>query len=263
PGVASSDASNISTTGIERDGNWVINGEKTYITGAGDPRCAVMIVMVLTDPDAPKRQRHSQILVPTDTPGVEIVRPMQVFGTDDAPSGHMHLRFSDATVPLDHVIAGRGRGFEISQGRLGPGRVHHCMRAIGLAEKALDLMCRRGLERTAFRKPIAWLGGNPERIARARIDIDMARLLTLRTAWEIDNNGLDVARVWISKIKATVPAVVTRVIDDAIQLHGAAGLSQDTELATMYMAARALRIVDGPDEVHAMVVARDTLNPYR
>ncbi len=262
PGVASSDATNIATSAVLEDGKWVINGEKTYISGAGDERCRIMICMARTDPDGGRHAQHSQILVPMETPGVEVLRGMQVFGNDDAPHGHMHLRLRDVRVPEDHVILGRGRGFEIAQGRLGPGRVHHCMRALGVAERALSLMCRRGLSRTAFGKPIASLGGNYERIANARINIDMARLLTLQTAWIIDNEGTRAARAWISKIKATVPNVALAVLDDAIQMHGAAGVSQDFPLAAMYASTRTLRLADGPDEVHRFVVARAELGKY-
>ncbi len=262
PGVASSDATNIATRAELEDGEWVINGEKTYVSGAGDERCRVLIVMARTDPDNPRHRQHSQILVPVDTPGVEVLRGMNVFGSDDAPHGHMHLRFEDVRVPQANVILGRGRGFEIAQGRLGPGRVHHCMRAIGMAEQALDLMCRRAVSRTAFGKPLAKLGGNYDRIANARIGIDMARLLTLQTAWVIDTQGVDEAHAWISRIKAEVPRITLAVIDDAIQMHGAAGLSQDFPLAAMYAVARTLRLADGPDEVHRMVVARSVLRPY-
>ncbi|HET6591662.1 MAG TPA: acyl-CoA dehydrogenase family protein [Xanthomonadales bacterium] len=262
PGVASSDATNIATRAELEDGEWVINGEKTYVSGAGDERCRVLIVMARTDPDNPRHRQHSQILVPVDTPGVEVLRGMDVFGSDDAPHGHMHLRFEDVRVPQANVILGRGRGFEIAQGRLGPGRVHHCMRAIGMAEQALDLMCRRAVSRTAFGKPLAKLGGNYDRIANARIGIDMARLLTLQTAWVIDTQGVDEAHAWISRIKAEVPRITLAVIDDAIQMHGAAGLSQDFPLAAMYAVARTLRLADGPDEVHRMVVARSVLRPY-
>lgn len=262
PDVASSDATNIATSAVLENGEWVINGEKTYISGAGDERCRIMICMVRTDAEAARHAQHSQILVPMDTPGVEVVRGMQVFGNEDAPHGHMHLRLTDVRVPEENIILGPGRGFEVAQGRLGPGRIHHCMRAIGVAERALELMCRRGLSRSAFGKPLANLGGNHERIAQARIDIDMARLLTLQTAWVIDTQGVRRARVWISKIKAAVPNVALRVIDDAIQMHGAAGLSQDFPLAAMYAATRTLRLADGPDEVHRFVVARDELGKY-
>ncbi len=262
PGVASSDATNIATSAVLDDGEWVINGEKTYISGAGDERCRIMICMVRTDPDGGRHAQHSQILVPMDTPGVDVLRGMRVFGNDDAPHGHMHLRLTNVRVPEDNIILGRGRGFEVAQGRLGPGRVHHCMRALGVAERALELMCRRGLSRTAFGKPIANLGGNHDRIANARINIDMARLLTLQTAWVIDNEGTRAARTWISKIKATVPNVALAVLDDAIQMHGAAGVSQDFPLAAMYASTRTLRLADGPDEVHRFVVARTELGKY-
>jgi acyl-CoA dehydrogenase len=259
PDEASSDATNISMRAELADGQWCINGEKTYISGAGDDRCAILICMVKTDPDAARHQQHSQILVPMDTPGVEVVRPMEVFRQDGAPHGHMHLKLDNVLVPEDHIIAGRGRGFEIAQGRLGPGRIHHVMRAIGMSEKALQLMCQRSLSRTAFGRPLAKLGGNYDRIAEARIQIDMARLLTLQTAHVIDTQGVNKAHVWISKIKATVPLIALKIIDDAIQMHGAAGLSQDFPLAEMYMNARTLRLADGPDEVHRMVVARHEL----
>lgn len=262
PGVASSDATNIAMSAVLESGQWVINGEKTYISGAGDPRCKILICMVKTDPDSPRHQQHSQILVPMETPGVEVVRPMGVFSMDDAPHGHMHIRFTDVRVPEANIVLGRGRGFEVAQGRLGPGRIHHCMRAIGMAEEALSLMCRRSVSRQAFGKPIAKLGGNYDRIANARMSIDMARLLTLQTAHVIDTRGVAEAQLWISKIKAHVPNVAIAVIDDAIQMHGAAGLSQDFPLARMYMNARTLRLADGPDEVHRMVVARHELRPY-
>jgi len=262
PGVASSDATNISMSAELQDGQWCINGEKTWISGAGDARCKILICMVKTDPDAPRHAQHSQILVPMDTPGVEIVRPMQVFSRDDAPHGHMHLKLTNVLVPEDNIIAGVGRGFEIAQGRLGPGRIHHVMRAIGMAEKALQLMCERSVSRRAFGRPLAKLGGNYDRIAEARIQIDMARLLTLQTAHVIDTEGVQSAQVWISKIKATVPLITLKIIDDAMQMHGGAGLSQDFPLAEMYMNARTLRLADGPDEVHRMVVARVELKPF-
>ena len=262
PDVASSDATNISMSAVLENGNWIINGEKTYISGAGDKRCKILICMVKTNPENDRHQQHSQILVPMDSPGVEIVRPMGVFSMDDAPHGHMHLRFTCVRVPEENIILGPGRGFEVAQGRLGPGRVHHCMRAIGMAEEALERMCRRAVSRTAFGKPLAKLGGNYDKIANARMAIDMARLLTLRTAHAIDTQGVQEAQLWISKIKAHVPNVALDVIDDAIQMHGAAGLSDDFPLARMYMNARTLRLADGPDEVHRMVVARHELRPY-
>jgi acyl-CoA dehydrogenase len=262
PGVASSDATNICTR-AELDGDeWVINGEKHYVSGAGDPRCKIMIVMVKTDPDAPKHLQQSQILVPTDAPGFENIRPMNVFSMDDAPHGHMHQKFVDCRVPKDNIILGPGRGFEISQGRLGPGRIHHCMRAIGAAEKALQLLCERAVSRTAFGKPLARLGGNVDIVANARMDIEQARLLTLKTAWMMDNVDPKEARVWISMIKTAVPNISIRIVDEAIQMFGALGVSQDTPLAGMYMAQRTLRLADGPDAVHRMVVGRHELRKY-
>jgi acyl-CoA dehydrogenase len=262
PGVASSDATNIGTTAVLEGDEWVINGEKHYISGAGDPRCKIMIVMVKTDPTAAKHVQQSQILVPTDAPGFENLRPMNVFAMDDAPHGHMHQKFTNVRVPKDNIILGAGRGFEISQGRLGPGRIHHCMRAIGAAEKALQLMCERAVSRVAFGKPLARLGGNVDIIAQARMDIEQARLLTLRTAWMMDNVDPKEARVWISMIKTVVPNMSIRVVDQAIQMFGALGVSQDTPLAVMYMGQRTLRLADGPDEVHRMVVGRNELRKY-
>ena len=218
--------------------------------------------MVKSNPENDRHQQHSQILIPMDTPGVEIVRGMHVFATDGAPHGHMHMRFNNVRVPEENMILGQGRGFEIAQGRLGPGRIHHCMRAIGMAERALQLMCARSVSRSAFGKPLARLGGNYDKIADARMNIDMARLLTLKTAHIIDTTSVQEAQVWISKIKATVPGIAVDIIDDAIQMHGAAGLSQDFPLGSMYMAARTLRLADGPDEVHRMVVARHELRPH-
>lgn len=262
PGVASSDATNICTEAVLDGDEWVINGEKHYVSGAGDPRCKIMIVMVKTDPDAPKHLQQSQILVPTDAPGFENIRPMNVFSLDDAPHGHMHQRFTNVRVPRENIILGPGRGFEISQGRLGPGRIHHCMRAIGAAEKALRLLCERAVSRTAFGKPLSRLGGNIDIVANARMDIEQARLLTLKTAWMMDNADPKEARVWISMIKTAVPNVSIRIVDQAIQMYGALGVSQDTPLAGMYMAQRTLRLADGPDEVHRMVVGRHELKKY-
>jgi len=262
PGVASSDATNIATSAVLENGQWVINGEKSYASGAGDARCKVLICMVKTNPENNRHTQHSQILIPIDAPGVDVVRGMNVFASDDAPHGHMHIRLNNVRVPEDSIILGPGRGFEIAQGRLGPGRIHHCMRAIGIAERALKLMCERSVSRTAFGKPLAKLGGNYDVIANARINIDMARLLTLRAAHVIDTEGVREAQIWISKIKAMVPNIAIDVIDDAIQMHGAAGLSQDFPLAAMYTNARTLRLADGPDEVHRMVVARHELRPY-
>ena len=262
PGVASSDATNICTSAVLEGDEWVINGEKHYVSGAGDPRCKIMIVMVKTDPDAAKHIQQSQILVPTDAAGFENIRPMNVFAMDDAPHGHMHQKFTDVRVPKENMILGAGRGFEISQGRLGPGRIHHCMRAIGAAEKALQLLCERAVSRVAFGKPLARLGGNIDIVAQARMDIEQARLLTLKTAWMMDNVDAKEARVWISMIKTVVPNVSIRIVDQAIQIFGALGISQDTPLAGMYMAQRTLRLADGPDEVHRMVVGRNELRKY-
>ena len=263
PSVASSDATNISTRAVLDGDEWVISGEKFYISGAGDARCKIMIVMVVTDPDAPKHTRQSQILVPMETEGVEVVRPMTVFGKDDAPHGHMHIKFHNVRVPESNIILGRGRGFEISQGRLGPGRIHHCMRSIGAAEKALDLMCQRAVSREAFGKPLAELGGNYDVVADSRIEIEMCRLLTLKAAWLMDTIGNKAARDAISQIKVAVPNMALRVIDRAIQMHGAAGVSQDFPLAALWTSQRTLRLADGPDEVHRRVIARKELAKYK
>lgn len=263
PGVASSDATNISTSAVLDGDEWVISGEKFYISGAGDARCKIMIVMVITDPDAPKHNRQSQILVPMDAEGVEVVRPMHVFGRDDAPHGHMHIKFHNVRVPESNMILGRGRGFEISQGRLGPGRIHHCMRSIGAAEKALDLMCQRAVSREAFGKPLAELGGNYDVIADSRIEIEMCRLLVLKAAWLMDKIGNKAARDAISQIKVAVPNMALRVIDRAIQMHGAAGVGQDFPLAALWTSQRTLRLADGPDEVHRRVIARKELAKYQ
>lgn len=262
PGVASSDATNIATSAVLDGDEWVISGEKFYISGAGDPRCKIMIVMVVTDPDAPKHTRQSQILVPMDTEGVEVVRAMHVFGRDDAPHGHMHIKFHNVRVPQSSIILGRGRGFEISQGRLGPGRIHHCMRSIGAAEKALDLMCKRAVSREAFGKPLAELGGNYDIIADSRIEIEMCRLLTFKAAWLMDTIGNKAARDAISQIKVAVPNMALRVIDRSMQMHGAAGISQDFPLASLWTSQRTLRLADGPDEVHRRVIARKELAKY-
>ncbi len=262
PDVASSDAKNLECR-AELDGDeWVIRGEKYYASGAGDPRCKIMIVMVRTSQDGPPHQRHSQILVPRDTPGVETLGAMQVFGEDDAPHGHMHLRFNDVRVPKENILLGVGRGFEISQVRLGPGRIHHCMRSIGAAERALELMVRRGINREAFGKPLAYLGKNTEVIAKARIEIEAMRLMVLRAAKAMDVMGNQEARVWVSAVKAMVPIRVCQIIDEAIQIHGATGVSQWTPLARLYANQRTLRLADGPDEVHWHVVGRAEINRY-
>ncbi len=262
PGMASSDAKNVSMSAVLEGDEWVINGEKYYISGAGDPRCRIMITMVKTNDGADINHRQSQILVPLPHPGVEIVGPMHVFGDPDAPHGHMHLRFKDVRVPKENMLLGEGRGFEISQLRLGPGRIHHCMRSIGQAERALDLMCRRGLSREAFGRPLAKLGGNTEIISRARIEIEAMRMMVLKAAKAMDVLGNKEARVWISMVKAMVPERVCQIIDQAIQMHGATGVSQWTPLARMYANQRTLRLADGPDEVHHMVVGRHELRKY-
>ncbi len=256
PDVASSDAKNVQCSAVLDGEEWVINGEKYYISGAGDPRCKIMIVMVRTNPDAAPHLQQSQILVPMETPGVEIVGPMHVFSMDDAPHGHMHLRFTDVRVPASNILLGEGRGFEISQLRLGPGRIHHCMRSLGAGERALELMIKRGLSREAFGRPLVKLGGNTEIISRARIDLEAMRLLVLRAAKAMDVLPKDEAKVWVSAAKAMVPERVCEIIDQAIQMHGATGVSQWTPLANMYMNQRTLRLADGPDEVHHMVVGR-------
>ena len=263
PNVASSDAKNISTTAKLVGDEWVINGEKYYISGAGDPRCKIMITMVQTSPDGPPHLRQSQILVPTDAPGVKILGPMNVFGDPDAPHGHMHIVFDNVRVPKENMLLGEGRGFEISQLRLGPGRIHHCMRAIGQAEKALDLLVTRGLTREAFGKPIIQLGGNIEIVSRARIEIEAMRLMVLKAAKAMDVLPRDEARIWIHMVKAMVPERVCLIIDQAIQMHGALGVSQKTPLARMYTSTRTLRLADGPDEVHHMVVGRHEVRQYR
>lgn len=256
PNLPSSDAKNISTSAVRDGDDYVINGEKFYISGAGDPRCKIMIVMVKTDPEAAPSKQQSQILVPKDTPGVEILEGMQVFGHDHAPRGHMHIRFNNVRVPKDNLLLGEGRGFEISQVRLGPGRIHHCMRSIGKAEKALELMVIRGGTREAFGKQLLKLGKNLELVSRARIEINAMRLAVLQAAKAMDVLGNKEARVYVSAVKAMVPEKVCNIIDDAIQIHGAAGISQWTELPELYTDMRHLRFADGPDEVHHMVVGR-------
>jgi acyl-CoA dehydrogenase len=250
PDVASSDATNIKSS-IVREGNeYVINGRKWWTSGAGDPRCKIIIFMGKTDPLAPRHAQQSMVLVPRDTPGVNILRPLPVFGYDDAPHGHMEIAFENVRVPVANILLGEGRGFEIAQGRLGPGRIHHCMRAIGLAERALEKMCVRTKARVAFGKPIAEQTVTLERIAEARIMIDQARLLTLKAAYMMDTVGNKAARAEIAMIKIAAPAAACKVIDWAIQAHGGGGVSDDFGLAYAYAHARTLRLVDGPDEVH-------------
>jgi len=257
PDVASSDATNISMPAVLDGDEWVLNGEKYWASGAGDPRCAIYIVMVKTDPNAARHAQHAMILVPSDTPGVEVVRPLTIFGGDDAPHGHMHLRFTDVRVPKDNMILGRGRGFEVAQGRLGPGRIHHCMRAIGQAERALEYLCKRAVSRTAFGRPLAKLGANYDIIADCRIQIESARLLCLKAAWMMDT------QTTISMFKVSAPSMALHVLDEAMQMHGGLGVSQDTPLAGMWSALRTLRFADGPDAVHRMQVARAELRHYQ
>ncbi|CRK55040.1 Isovaleryl-CoA dehydrogenase [Alloactinosynnema sp. L-07] len=262
PDVASSDATNMAATAVVKDDQIVLNGRKWFSTGIGHPNCKVAIFMGLTDPDAHKYARHSMVLVPLDTPGFKLERMLPVFGRHDEPFGHGEVSFTDVRLPLDAVIAGPGRGFEIAQGRLGPGRIHHCMRLIGLAEKALELACVRATTREAFGKPLANLGGNRERIADARIAIEQARLLVLSAAWKLDTYGLKGALSEVSQIKVVVPNMALDVIDMSIQLHGGAGMTDDFPLAAAYAGARSLRLADGPDEVHRGVVSRIELKKY-
>ena len=264
PDVASSDATNIQTR-ITREGDhYVINGRKWWSSGAGDPRCQLFIVMGKTDPDSPDKYRQqSMILVPRGTPGMTIKRMLPVFGFDDAPHGHAEILFENVRVPVENILLGEGRGFEIAQGRLGPGRIHHCMRAIGIAERALAMMCKRALERRPFGKPLADQGVMVDRIAQSRILIDQCRLLTLHAAWRMDTVGNKVARTEIAEIKVAAPDMACQVIDWAIQAHGGGGVTEDFPLAYMYKIARTLRIVDGPDEVHRFQLGRMELNKYK
>ena len=256
PAVASSDATNIEAD-IRREGDdYVINGRKWWTSGAGDPRCAVFIFMGKTDKSAPRHSQQSMVLVPRDTPGITIMRPLTVFGYDDAPHGHMEVDFKNVRVPVSNILLGEGRGFEIAQGRLGPGRIHHCMRLIGLAERALKLMCERATQRVAFGKPIAQQGVTLERIAEARCKIDQARLLTLKAAWMMDKAGNKSAKAEIAMIKVVAPTMACQVIDWAMQVFGGAGMCQDTPLAGFYTSARTLRFADGPDEVHRNAIAK-------
>ena len=262
PDVASSDATNIETR-IERQGDeYVINGRKWWISGAADPRCAVFITMGKTDPEAARHSQQSMVLVPADTPGIRIVRPLNVLGYDDAPHGHVEMYFENVRVPVSNILLGEGRGFEIAQGRLGPGRIHHCMRLIGLAERALELMCKRATSRTAFGKTVAQQSITQERIAEARCKIDMARLLTLKAAWLMDTAGNKVARTEIAMIKVVAPSMACQVIDWAIQVHGGGGMCDDFPLAYAYATARTLRFADGPDEVHRNALAKWELGKY-
>jgi acyl-CoA dehydrogenase len=264
PGVASSDATNMQATAVLDGDEYVINGEKWWTSGAGDPRCKIIIFMAVTNPDAAKHQRHSMMLVPMESEGIEIKQMMHVFGYDDAPHGHAHIKFNNVRIPRDNLLLGEGRGFEIAQGRLGPGRIHHCMRTIGVGERAIDLMCQRGIDPTKmpFGKNIANLGANFDYIAESRIELNAARLLTLDAAHKMDTVGNKIAASEIAQIKVYVPNVVLKIIDRAIQIHGGEGVSQLTPLASMYAHIRTLRLADGPDEVHRRAVARLELGKH-
>jgi alkylation response protein AidB-like acyl-CoA dehydrogenase len=262
PEVASSDARNMQATATPDGDEVVIEGRKWWSTGVGHPDCKLLIFMGLSDPSAPKYARHSMVLVPRDTPGVTVDRMLTVFGDQDPPYGHGEVHFDQVRVPKENLISGLGMGFAIAQGRLGPGRIHHCMRLIGASELALDFLCRRAVDRVAFGKPIANLGGNRDIIAKARIDIEMARLLTLKAAWVIDHKGVREAMTEIAAIKVVAPQMACRIIDQAMQIHGGAGLSEDVPLAAMYAGARILRLADGPDEVHRAFIARRELKKY-
>ena len=262
PAVASSDATNIEAR-IERDGDeYVINGRKWWTSGAGDPRCKIFIFMGKTDPQAPRHSQQSMILVPADAPGVRVLRALTVMGYDDAPHGHMEVDFRDVRVPASNILLGEGRGFEIAQGRLGPGRIHHCMRTIGLAERSLELMCKRASSRVAFGKPIAQQTVTQERIAEARCMIEQARLLTLKAAWMMDHAGNKAAKAEIAMIKVVAPNMACQVIDWAMQAHGGAGMCQDFPLAFYYTHVRTLRFADGPDEVHRNAIAKMELGRH-
>ncbi|WP_395700835.1 acyl-CoA dehydrogenase family protein [Aquabacterium sp.] len=262
PAVASSDATNIEAR-IERQGDeYVINGRKWWTSGGGDPRCKILIFMGKTDPSAPRHSQQSMILVPMDTPGVKLVRHLPVFGYDDAPHGHMEVDFVNVRVPASNMLLGEGRGFEIAQGRLGPGRIHHCMRVIGIAERALEMMCKRATQRVAFGKTIAQHTVTQERIAEARCMIDQARLLTLKAAWMMDVAGNKAAKAEIAMIKVVAPTMALKVIDWAMQVHGGAGVSEDFPLAFYYAQVRTLRFADGPDEVHRNAIAKMELGKY-
>ena len=262
PDVASSDATNIRAR-IERDGDhYVLNGRKWWSSGAGDPRCKVFIFMGKTDPEAPRHRQQSMIVVPRDTPGVTIERTLSVYGYDHAPHGHAQVDFENVRVPAKYLLLGEGRGFEIAQGRLGPGRIHHCMRSIGAAERALSLMCERVLGREAFGRRLAEMGSIRQDIARSRIEIDQARLMVLNAAHMMDTVGNKAARKEISMIKVVAPSMALRVIDRAVQAHGAMGVSGDTVLAALWAHERTLRLADGPDEVHLESIARQELKPY-
>ncbi len=263
PDVASSDATNMAATAIVEGDEVVLNGSKWWSTGIGHPDCEVLIFMGLTNPDAHRHQRHSMVLVPKNSPGVKIERMLSVFGDFDEPYGHGEVSFTDVRLPKSAIIAGPGRGFEVAQGRLGPGRIHHCMRAIGASERALELLIKRAVSREAFGQPLAKLGGNRDIIANARMSIEQARLLTMKAAWTLDTKGIMGAMSDVSQIKVVAPNVLQTIVDQAMQIHGGAGMSDDFPLAQMFAYARCLRLADGPDEVHRLLISKFELAKYK
>ncbi len=262
PAVASSDAGNFASSAIKKGDQWILNGEKSWVSGAGDKRCKFLVVMCITQPDADLPKRQSMLLVPMETVGVEIIRMISVFGYDDAPQGHAQIKFNNVQLPLDSLIGTDGQGFEIAQDRMGSGRIHQCMRSIGAAERALELMVKRSTSRYAFGKPLSELGGNVDVIANSRIEIEMSRLMALKAAWALEKEGLLKALADIAQMKVVVPNMALNVIDRAIQMHGGTGVSEDTPLAKMWAAHRAMRLSDGPDEVHREMIARQEMGKF-